>query len=226
MDTLKRTAMVLGFLAAASAAQAAQMDAGDFVFPKRTPAQLRVGNRVTAEVAVDDYLIVLERQDDWLWVECRDLQATDVSGPRGWVPVSEVDDLNEQIRYWKEDARDEASTDPLDYYFLGLICRLSDDPYYLKEAISYFTRAIQLAPADELYYQLRSYCWSKLQQYEPAIEDLEMALRLDPGNEDYQRALDLFRQYVEDGADDAPAPPAPGSALPKSTGPAGAIPAA
>jgi tetratricopeptide (TPR) repeat protein len=185
---------------------------GDFVFPKRTPAELRVGYQVTAEVAVDDYLIVLERQGDWLWVECRDLQATDVSGPRGWVPVSEVDDLDEQIRYWKEDAREEASTDPLDYYFLGLICRLSDEPYYLKEAISYFTRAIQLAPADELYYQMRSYCWGQLEQYELAIEDLEMALALDPGNEDYQRALDVFRQYVE-GGERAPAPPAPGATL-------------
>jgi tetratricopeptide (TPR) repeat protein len=80
---------------------------------------------------------------------------------------------------------------------LGTSCNTPDEPetandWYKKgkyysdrdtygKAIEYLTKAIELDPNHEKSYSLRGYCYYSMVQYEEAISDFEMALKL--GNE-------------------------------------------
>jgi tetratricopeptide (TPR) repeat protein len=229
MNAIKLNLLAVALLTQASSAQAAQHYVGDFVFPKSYPGRLMVGQRVAGEVTATDFLTVLEVQGEWLWVESASVYNTDEVGAKGWVRASEVDNIDEQIR-WAETLIGKNPGDPDFYEYAGLVCRLSERPDMLKAGISYFTRAISLSPADETLYQMRSYCWSQLDQYEPAIADLEAALRLDPSNQVYRDVLDYFRQELESqqgaAAPYVPASPTGSPGLDKSVAAAGMAPAA
>jgi tetratricopeptide (TPR) repeat protein len=231
MNAIKRSLLATALLALASAtAQAApQHHVGDFVFPKSYPGKLMIGQRLAGEVSVTEYMTVLEVQGEWLWVERGDIYNTSLVGPRGWVLTSEVDNIDQQIE-WAETLIEKNPSDPDFYEYAALVCRLSDRPDLLRAAISYFSRAIQLAPADPEKYKVRAYCWGELDQYDQAVADLEMAVRLDPTNQSYQDILAAYREEMEvrQGVVAPPAPSAPTGdpGLDKSIATGGVAPAA
>jgi len=208
MNALKRKVLVMLLLACtSSAASAAQV--GDFVFPATLPGYLKVDQREVAQADITHFLEVLQVRGNWLWVERREIADPSAPGPTGWVRRDEVDSFDEHVEAVESWVRENASNDPTAYFVLGLICRLSDHPEQVREAVSYFSRAIQLSPASDVYYHERALCWIRLGHYENALADFEEALLLDPNYGPYQEGVAVLRDAVrEQQLEREPAPPA------------------
>ncbi|HMO83530.1 MAG TPA: hypothetical protein PKC18_01280 [Lacipirellulaceae bacterium] len=221
MNAVRRMLLTLAVLACTATTHAAHFRVGDFAFPKETPSYLKVGNRYVAKVEISNFLIVREVRGEWLWVESRSVYAPDDDGPHGWVRAGAMDTFDEQIEYFRRRAATDVTPNPPDlhYYWLGLICRLSDDPHYQKLAVSYFTRAIVLAPADDLNYYRRGFCWARLEQWDQALADFEQASRLDASDEDYQAAVAYAQSHLDQSLT-APEALAPGDTTTVSLKPA------
>jgi tetratricopeptide (TPR) repeat protein len=216
MKSLTITLLTIAISVVASAAQAATFQVGDLAFPKSYPMNLKVGTQATTAVTSVDYLTVLKINGEWLWVESRNIFTVEVSA-KGWIKANALDDLDTQI-LWANSLIDRERNEPYWYNYAGLICRLSDDPAYLKQAISYFSREIAVAPANDEIFKMRAYCWSRLEKYDLAIADMETAVSLDPSNESYVSILGLYRdsqQYANGTV--IPAPVAPVAVTPPPT---------
>jgi len=72
------------------------------------------------------------------------------------------------------------------YFNLGM-------EYYDKkdydQAIGYFSQAIRLKPNEAIFYYLRNFAYFNKGNVDQAIVDLEIAVNLDPENNDYRKTL-------------------------------------
>ena len=95
-----------------------------------------------------------------------------------------------------------------EYYNLGNNCYNAED---YKEAIEYYTKAIELNPNNEDYYTDRADCYKKLEQYEEAISGYSKAIKLNPDSyssyqmrgqcyqelKQYEEAINDFNKAIE-----------------------------
>ena len=217
---MSRAVMLVAFatIAALNPMLASAQAVGAFVFPKTTPAQIKVGDEVAAEVTITDYLIVQKAEGEWLWVESRDLFAPGDEGKKGWIAASSVDDLETQINYFVGKAA-EGPGNATGYFLAGAVTSLNDDDAYQQRALNYFSKAIELDPKVDYYYQRRASCWVMLDNYGEALKDLGEAGRIDPSNEAIPKLIETVRGLAGSGT----APPAPSdlaTSEPPSTVPA------
>lgn len=63
-----------------------------------------------------------------------------------------------------------------EYYNLGNNCYNAED---YKEAIEYYTKAIELNPNNEDYYTDRADCYKELGKWKEAISDYSEAIKID-----------------------------------------------
>ena len=73
------------------------------------------------------------------------------------------------------------------------ICFNLGSEYYLKKeydhAIGYFNQAIRLKPDEAIFYYMRNFAYYYKGNVSQAIADLEMAVKLEPENNDYWGTL-------------------------------------
>lgn len=185
-------ALVAGLLTSTMLVSAPGFQQGDCVFPKDLPGQLRVGNRVAAEVTILDYLVVLQVKGGWLWVESHDL-ISDEPGTKGWILAEDVDDIGTEIDYLAELTTNDPQSSEA-WVILGLTQNLAGYP---KDAITAVTRAISIEPANEFYYFLRGQLWIGIRQYQKALEDFTQAASLIAGDETYAQMVVTAQQLVD-----------------------------
>jgi tetratricopeptide (TPR) repeat protein len=178
-----RAAICRAALAAAIFGAAAPMQAfevGEYVFPKTTPGAIKVGDEVVAQVKITDFLRIEKGEGGWLWVECRDLLAPNVEGKKGWIATTAVDSLDTQLHYFE--GRGAESDNAGAYFLAGAVASLSDEEDHARQALGFFTKAIELDGKTSYYHQRRASTNVILGNYDAAIEDLEQAGRIDPTN--------------------------------------------
>jgi tetratricopeptide (TPR) repeat protein len=108
--------------------------------------------------------------------------------PKGWIRSGQVLDLSAQIRAREGIARRENARENLqiaaNWKHAGLLHMLRGNADGINQAISYFTRAIEVDASNAEAYKIRSRAWKRMDETEKAIADLTNAVRLDDRDDD------------------------------------------
>jgi len=166
MRHIRHRPLLASFVLIALAGRSAAQEPGDIVVASRD-TQLKIGERVVAEIPQASTLRVEKVSDKWLWVR---------RGGAGWVLREHVAPLDEALRYLTAQIMD----NPGSTVALNARASVYFETGSYRNAIADFNRAIELDEDNAVLHANRGIAHFQTGGFDQAIADLSRAIELNP----------------------------------------------